>query len=144
MSNWEDYDDREDVVDERLYGGAAAAVDRRISSRHPLGDPRLVTDFLAQGEAWQPARGEFVAISDMDPGHARATVAFILDHATQIAVTLRCSEYVGANFPANPASFPANPVIVREWLLDTDLVRALLDRGRVPEASVPWASVKAR
>lgn len=110
-------------------------LDSRTTPKHPLRDPRLIAEFLSQGEAWQPARGDFVSISSMTPAHALATVGFLLNRATQLAVVLAASGGV-------PLGFATDPLESRRWLIQTDLVRSLFARGQqTVEPAVPWAVV---
>lgn len=127
------YDDIDDE-DETAYGGRP-----RYNGRHPMQDPTLVQAFLSQGDAWMTVGGAYVAISEMNPGHAMATANFILDRARAATLTLlavddeRVTEQIVCNDEGS-----------RLILIDTALVQALIERGRQASPSeLPWASVAA-
>lgn len=127
-----DYDD-----EETLTGRRRRSVREGGLSRHPLTDPLLVQDFLAQGEAWCTVGLEYVEVAAMEPAHALATANFILDRAKAIALSMLAS---GDDTVTEITV--ADDKAARLVLVDTPLVQALIDRGRQPVSpTVPWAGV---
>lgn len=105
--------------------------------RHPLSDPSLVREFLAQETAWLPADGAFVRIKDMTPAHALAAANYVLDRARSVCLVL-----LAAGDERSTEIVVANDQMSRLVLLDTELVQALVQRGRESVAAVlPWAAL---
>jgi hypothetical protein len=112
---------------------------RSFSESHPLANAELVMRFLSQSTAWKSAQG-YIAIKDMTPGHALATVAFILERSLPICLAVMAS---GVDLSDDLPSETWRT----SFLLDQPLVKALLERaGAAAAAEFPWerALVEAR
>lgn len=110
--------------------------DRLFSNRHPLADLELVVDFLAQGEKWCQGDGSYVEVSEMTPGHAAMTVAFLLRRARDVAVVYNLATSSNTGWDTTVSDDRA-----REWLLTQKLLVELSARARfgvAAETLRPW------
>lgn len=107
-------------------------------SGHPLDEPKLIVEFLDQGDAWA-AREGYVKIEDMTPAHALRTAMFMLDKARDIALVYFMSDVLATDTLFERI---VSDVEARRWLIKTHLVAGLLDRAMgEPATSLPWARV---
>lgn len=111
---------------------------------HVLNDARWAQQFLNQGDLWQDGDEQFLSIQEMDPTHAKNAVASLMRSAPGIVLTVAVNEtnHTGGDEEAIAwQGLIADPVKARLWLLETDLIRALLAQAEVSSITrAPWTT----